>query len=631
MNLITAIPTEVRTLIVLALLLLLPGWAVLSITQLWKRFTTLQRWIMAAGISIAFYPVLFYGVRAVLPQFQIGPNKLWAFILICLLVIIWQLRKSWKEQFAFEKTEYWGILIFAITLLIRFWMAHQQPYPAWSDSVHHTLLTQLTATTGRLPFTLEPYEPVALDMYHLGLYSLSGPLTSMAQIPAHSGLLWMAQALNGLCGLGIYLLLDRKVGRQAAIIGAAVAGIFCLQPAWYVNWGRFTQASAQSILLIAGAMTWETIDFIIENWFKQRWSAFGMLLITALLNAGTFLLHYRVAVYYLPLLSILVCGTLIHAIRNKRFGRWAAVIAGIGIVSLVFIWPAVQQALPAYIVKGEGTYDPSTANLDYYTVKLIDIFKVGIQKWLLVIAAVSIIGGFIARQKLSFYMLIWVGLLFLLGNTYRLGINVLNVTNLSAIFIMIYLPAAIWIGVGVQVIVDKLPGIWRVLSCRGIQVIFLVAVVLAALQRTTGVESYRYFMTPADQKAMTWITNNTPENAVFAINTITWGGGAVHGTDGGYWIPYFTGRQTTTGTMLYFLGERKHLDQINAATQATFLAHGIHPQINDLCAAGADYIYIGAKGNFAQSALNKQAILIQQGTGLLYDEAGVAIISICKP
>jgi len=105
----------------------------------------------------------------------------------------------------------------------------------------------------------------------------------------------------------------------------------------------------------------------------------------------------------------------------------------------------------------------------------------------------------------------------------------------------------------------------------------------------------------------------------------------VHGTDGGYWIPYFTGRQTTTGTMLYFLGERKHLDQINAATQATFLAHGIHPQINDLCAAGADYIYIGAKGNFAQSALNKQAILIQQGTGLLYDEAGVAIISICKP
>ncbi|HNS37710.1 MAG TPA: hypothetical protein PKM01_07995, partial [Anaerolineaceae bacterium] len=124
MNLITTIPSEVRTLIVLTLLLLLPGWAVLSITQLWKRFTTLQRWIMAAGISIAFYPVLFYGVRAVLPQFQIGPNKLWAFILICLLVIIWQLRKSWKEQFAFEKTEYWGILIFAITLLIRFWMAH---------------------------------------------------------------------------------------------------------------------------------------------------------------------------------------------------------------------------------------------------------------------------------------------------------------------------------------------------------------------------------------------------------------------------------------------------------------------------------------------------------------------------
>ncbi len=378
-------------------------------------------------------------------------------------------------------------------------------------------------------------------------------------------------------------------------------------------------------------MTWETIDFIIENWFKQRWSAFGMLLITALLNAGTFLLHYRVAVYYLPLLSILICATLIHAIRDKRFGRWAAVIAGIGIVSLVFIWPAVQQALPAYIAKGEGTYDPSTANLDYYTVKLVDIFKVGIQKWLLVIAAVSIIGGFIARQKLSFYMLIWVGLLFLLGNTYRLGINVLNVTNLSAIFIMIYLPAAIWIGVGVQVIVDKLPGIWRVLSCRGIQVIFLVAVVLAALQRTTGVESYRYFMTPADQKAMTWITNNTPENAVFAINTITWGGGAVHGTDGGYWIPYFTGRQTTTGTMLYFLGEREHIKEILESSEMVIKLQNNQIQPNDFCANGIDYVYIGSNGNFGTSGLSRNAIINAPGTSVLYDEAGVTIIQVCQP
>ena len=48
---------------VLIVVLTVPGWAILSVNQEWRRWDTLQRWCLAIGISIAFYPVLFYATR----------------------------------------------------------------------------------------------------------------------------------------------------------------------------------------------------------------------------------------------------------------------------------------------------------------------------------------------------------------------------------------------------------------------------------------------------------------------------------------------------------------------------------------------------------------------------------------
>ena len=63
---------ELRSLIVLSLMLTLPGWALLSLVPVWRSWNRLQRWCVAIGLSVAVYPVLFYGLRLVLPGFTLG-------------------------------------------------------------------------------------------------------------------------------------------------------------------------------------------------------------------------------------------------------------------------------------------------------------------------------------------------------------------------------------------------------------------------------------------------------------------------------------------------------------------------------------------------------------------------------
>jgi hypothetical protein len=250
---------ELRVALVLALMLTLPGWAILAVAGGWRMWDRLQRWCVAIGLSIAFYPVLFYGVRAVVPALKPGPYKIAALLVLCAGIIIWRLRRDWRDQVAFDWLEWLVIAIVGMTLFSRCWIIRDYPYAAWSDSLHHVLLTQIAATTGQLPYEMQPYAPIPLNMYHLGLYALSATVQWLAQVPAHSALLWTAQVLSGLCGVGVFLVLDRKVSRFAAVIGVTVVGLLAHQPAFYVNWGRFTQLASQTILLIGWVVSWEAI------------------------------------------------------------------------------------------------------------------------------------------------------------------------------------------------------------------------------------------------------------------------------------------------------------------------------------------------------------------------------------
>lgn len=622
---------EVKLILILLVVLFIPGWAVLSLTQLWKRWPVLQRWVIAFGLSICFYPVLFYLSRWMLPQFHLGQRKIEIILSILGILIIWMQRRNWKEQFRLEPLEQAALGIFIITIFSRLWTAHLQPYPAWADSLHHVMLTQIVATTGQLPYTLQPYEPSVLQMYHLGLYAITGVVQQLSNAPATMALLWTVQFISGLSGAGVYLILDRVSGRKGAIIGAAVVGLFSFQPAWYVNWGRFTQLVSQAVMLIAFALTYEAVE-AWDRGHTRLVDKLWMAALASLLLSGTFLIHFRVAGLLVPLLAIGVVWLLYSGLRSHKAVQVILGAASIAIVAILIISPALWRSLRAYIHGVAASADPTggTQSTAYYDYPMSAYLTLGAQMWLYGVGLLALLIGLIYRSKLAFAMLFWLISLWAIGNAYRLGWVWMSFINYTGIMIMFYLPIGILIGDSAEILLSRVeilqrPGIFR----AGAGIFLLLASIFAVI-RATSIEPFRYFLTAADIKAMGWIEANVPEDAVFAINTYMWLGETPHGTDGGYWIPFYTQRRTTTGTLMFPYASKSYVDQIFTWSKSVIHLNEGPQYASTLCSDGVRYAYLGPQGNFSGPGLDINK-LRYPGTRVLYQRDGVTILSLCKP
>ena len=653
-----------RLIIVLIAMLTLPGWALLTLNGSWRQWRGLQRWIVAVGISIACYPVLFYGIRWTLPFLTLGPYKMGALLLACAAVVGRRMRGHWREQFRFGWLEWAAIGVFGLTLFTRFWIIRGQPYPAWSDSLHHALLTQLTIAQGRLPTSLEPYLPIPLGQYHLGLYSLSATAQGLARVPAHTALLWTAQVLNGLCGLGVYLVLDRKVGRVGAVVGAVAVGLLSHQPAFYVNWGRFTQLSSQTILLIAWLVTWEAIATWKLSWQEHKVRILWHTVCAAVLSGAVFLLHFRVAAFYLPLVMMSVAWELWKARQGKRFASAVWRTMAIGIAALLVVTPALWEAMRVYVSTSLSLANSNqslTASEISETTQLYFEFPwstmpyLAAHTWLMVLGGFSVIVGLLRRSKLVIASLLWTLVLYSLGNAYVLGLPLLSFTNLGAVLIMLYLPLGLVVGSAAEEALalcgprpeldegprpdgstgsprrlDEGPR-WRKRAAWLVIALVLVAGLVASHVRVTEIEPYRYFVTPEDIAAMDWIKENTPPTALFAVNTHFWLPRAPHGTDAGYWIPYFTERQTTAGAMLLHLVASDYESRIVELSRAVEQLEVDNASLAELQAMGVDYVYIGRRGDFSGPGLSAAQLGQSENVKMLYQEGGVYILQIESP
>jgi hypothetical protein len=623
---------EVRLVLVIFCLLLLPGWAFLAASGLWRRFPTLVRWIVAVCFSAAFFPVLFYLARALLPHMRIGANKLILLLVLCAGVIIFCLRKDWKAQFAFDRWEIAAIAVFGMTLFSRLWVAHLQPYPAWSDSLHHTYLTLLTATNGQLPFTLDPYEPTPLNMYHLGLYALTAPTMLLTNAPAHSALLWMAQFLNGLCGLGVYWTVDRLAGRRGALLAAAVVGLFSFQPAWFVNWGRFTQVASQMILLPAFLLAWQAMRAWREDWPSHRLQTVLLSLAGGVLSAGVFLLHFRLAGLLLPLLALAALWELWRGLHTQRLGITLAGVIGVGVIALLLVLPALIPALQRYIeikTSAGSVAAESTGGGDYYNWTWQAFTLIGAQLWIFVGAGVGLLLGTWRSRRLAILTALWLVVFAFYAYVHQFGIPLLNITNFTGFLISISLPMAMLWGAGLEGLWSRLPEGWQVKLQMPIIVLILAAGYWGGHYREIGLEKYRFFVTPADVAAMNWINQNLPQDAGFVVNTMLWNDYVPHGTDAGYWIQYFTGRKTTTGSMLFSLEQAEDRQHYQELGRLAIQLETAPQAARTLCDTGFRYAYIGANPNFDASGLSSDVILQFPGARLIYTYSNVSIFQLC--
>lgn len=628
---------ELRTLLTIFIMLLVPGWAILSVTHLWRRFEVIERWILAVGLSITFYPFLYYLTRAILPALRIGQNKLVVLLAVLFALTAWMLRKNWREQLKLGKFAGPLLFILALTLLTRFWLAHNYPYPAWTDALHHILITDLVGTTGKLPFDLQPYAPTILDQYHLGLYALTGSLQVLADIPAHQALVWMAQTLNALCGLGVFIFLSKKVSPLAGLVGMAVVGLFSFQPALYFSWSRFTQVSSQSILLIAAFAVWEAISTWKDDSKKNRVPALALTGISALLIAGVFLLHFRAAAFLLPLIAIICVYEFAAALKSRMHAiRTVIGILAIAVLSIVLILPALVPAMDFYVdrrsVPAQTAETKPSVDLEenqyFANYDLQALYEIGAKKWMIGLTLLGIVVGLFRKHRVLILITsAWILALFGIGFLYRLNIPLLAFTNMTGMMIMLYLP----IGVIVGTLAEDL---WQLLSLEkhenwaiGLQWIVLFLAVIAASYRIGEVQDFRQFMTISDEKAMDWIENNTPKDAVFAIHTYYWLPDSPHGSDAGYFIPYYADRDTTGSTMIASLGPG--YEEVMLESEAVMSLYSPSPDIGALCEIGVGYLYDGAKNPFDGRQFNISAIQQAEGVQTVYQDSGILILKLC--
>jgi hypothetical protein len=617
------------------IMLTLPGWMLLALSGSWRRWEGLQRWIVAIGISIAFYPVLFYWMRSVLPFLALGPYKLGALLIISAILIIWRMHRHWRDIFSFDRLEWIAIGIFAMTLFTRLWIIRDYPYPAWADSLHHSILTQLTAEQGRLPIDMEPYSPVTLDQYHLGLYALAAPVKWLTQVPAHKALLWISQALNGLCGAGVYLVLDRRSGHLGAIVGAAVVGLISHQPAFYVNWGRFTQVASQAILLIAWLETRETLTLWKLPWKNNKgiivWNTFA----SAILAGAVFLLHFRVAAFYILLLIPSVLWELYKSHAEKLTVSVALGTTLVAVLALITIAPTLWKAVIAYantrLGYGALAIEEIARNMQsHYSFNWNAVPTLTARPGLIVLASLGTIIGLLRRDKLVVNCVIWIVALCFLANAYMLNIPILSITNMGAVLIMLYLPIGLVVGSATERLVEMIKSHLHLEPTRVIVTLILIMGFITSHLRVKDVEPFRFFITPADLAAMEWIKSNTPPDSQFAINTYMWRPTTPHGTDAGYWIPYFTRHHTTADTMLVTIGQKSHISRIAEMSQSVERLEIDNSALVELQSLGVDYIYIGKKGDFSGPGLDVERLMQSENIDVCYHEAGVSILRI-KP
>jgi hypothetical protein len=199
----------------------------------------------------------------------------------------------------------------------------------------------------------------------------------------------------------------------------------------------------------------------------------------------------------------------------------------------------------------------------------------------------------------------WVLTLVVLANPYTfLRLPGTGLVNNFTIQIALYLPLAALVAVALADLGGWI-GRRRAAPGRPLGVAAALAVLLLALpgiwEATGEVEPAGYAMAfSPDLRAAAWIEENTPEDAVFHINGFpAFGGTAIAGSDGGWWLWYGARRATTVPPMLYDT-ERSFEPQYREQVVTRFLAlEAVEQEPAALAARLRDYgishVYIGAR------------------------------------
>lgn len=592
-----------RTLLLLAraaTLLLVPGLALVLLLRPFDDLDMLQTIVLGVITSLALFPLLLFWVGLFGGRWS--PWLVRLFLVLCAALIIWRLgrpARPWLES-ALPSTVALAA-IFLLALATRLYLIKGIPYPAWVDSYHHTIITQVTLDTGRVPLSYRPYADLDGFVYHFGFHAGGAFVAWVTGLAAHRAVLWGGQVLNALTVLSVFFFVDR-VGRdrRGALVACVVAGLVCRMPSYYVNFGRYPQLAGQVLLPVALGVA---VDACTRR--KSRWSSW---LLGGILVGGLGITHYRVAIFCLAGLVVLVLAGLVRErFDRRRFLSVGSRLLALGFVALILTWPWLPSLLDRTIsLARRAVSDSKGVQYDYITLDFVR--WAGLRQGMLIAAAVAAVWLlFRVRQvPLGALVLLWLGIVTFLANPAISGTPSGFMSN-GAVLLALYLPASVLVGLATGDLLSQFEALEvghevAVPSDSHGRITGLVlAVALVVLcvwgardKLSGGLEPWRYFVSNSDLDAMAWIGENTPPDAVFVVGAEFWLSSNATGNDAGYWLPYIARRRTILPPMTYTAeGEPDYVAKTNTTVHSLINAGSPAELSAAMGRGGAEYVYVG--------------------------------------
>jgi hypothetical protein len=611
-------------------LLAIPGWAALTWSlPPWKSINWISKLGLALGIGLSTYPILFLWTDTI--GIQLGAISAIILPLFGLILIILrffldiQARSLADKDLSPETDEFtsgeksqsrtsWDsifpdlvfLVVLALIIFTRMWPIRSLDAPMWGDSYQHTMIAQLLVDNGGLFTSWQPYAELASFTYHFGFHSFVTVFHWLTKMSTIQSTLWAGQLVNIFAIVALYpLAVTIGKNKWAGVIAIIIAGLISPMPMYYVNWGRYTQLAGQVILPAIIVIIWLNLDSkeVKTRWYDLIW--FGL--------AGLFLTHYRV-ILFIPLFYVAY-----FLIRFRDIGAINLIkrilIHMLGVIALTLPWifRIFEGTLPD-IFQSQITTSPSASSQVVNSIgNITDYLPIYI--WILVF--LSVIWGIWQRDKKSNIFSLWWIMILLAANPNWIRLPGSGVITNFAVFIAAYIPASVIIASGVTGVLSKVniiqnievietPGIGfrndkqKYLVWSGLITIVLILIsVWHIIPRIRSIKPIQHtLLTKPDISAGHWINENLPSNSKFLVNSFfAYGGTAVVGSDGGWWLPLLTKRLTTQPPLPYVSESAPHSNFVPYTNElvASIELFGInHPDIlEELHNRGITHIYIG--------------------------------------
>jgi hypothetical protein len=579
--------------------------------------------LFGIGLSIAFWPLLLLYTGLVGLPFS--PVLSWAVLLSSAAYVGWRVLALGGPKLPADALPYALALLGLSLLALAFRLGDVAglDVPMFGDSLHHTMITTMILDNERLPNDWLPYVPVGTFTYHFGFHTLAAVMAQLSGATAPQAVLITGQVLNALAVPAAYLLNRRLFDSRLAGLGAAlITGFISIMPAFYVNWGRYTQLSGHVLLVVGLAIVVGIRGLGSEGgrekaegspahvsritYHVSRFATKDVAL-AAICVGGLVLVHYRVLIFF-GLFLVALAGWHVVSLwgRPRELAlTWARLLVATAL-GLALALPWIIRLLTDYIPNlarrlATVTSEYLAAYNDPGSIRVFAGTALPALAFLGVLAALAGLEGgrrtkddrrpttdgdgdeddlgsesgtetkapdrpssFDLRpssaEGLALTLALWA--LLLIGSLWIVPGAIGGYT----VAITLYIPLAALGGFGIDRALRwtlrrvKLGRSEKWLPALAILVAAPIAAIITGTWHLGDPAGYAYVQ-QADRQAFAWIRENTPPGSKFLISSeFSYAGRGLTATDAGMWIPLLAGEGRTVSIPASITGNEQPVD-----------------------------------------------------------------------